>query len=101
MPSITFLPRAGETDVSPAEPLTLQSLPSVDRLLNLPGMVESTAQHGRTVTKRAIQHVIAEARAQLLAQPALCLIATQLLAAVEVEVRVALQPQLRPVRVPS
>ena len=97
MPSITFLPGAGETDVSPAEPLTLQSLPSVDRLLNLPGMVESTAQHGRTVTKRAIQHVIAEARAQLLAQPALCLTVTQLLAAVEVEVRVALQPQLRPV----
>ena len=45
------------------------SLPSVDRLLGLPGAVSLAARHGRTLTLEALRAVLAEARAELGAHP--------------------------------
>jgi len=50
----SFLPRAGET--GPDDLLTLQTLPSVDSLLNAAELQPRIDTLGRALVKRAIQH---------------------------------------------
>lgn len=57
-----FLPRAGETGT---DRLALNTLPSVDALLNHPDLQAALADHGRGLVKRAIQRTLAAVRKSL------------------------------------
>ncbi len=59
----SFLPRAGET--GPDDLLTLQTLPSVDSLLNAAELQSRIDTHGRALVKRAIQHSLSALRQSL------------------------------------
>lgn len=63
----SFLPRAGETGAE--QPLTLQTLPSVDLLLNTADLQALITAHGRALVKRAIQHSLSDIRKSLSAKP--------------------------------
>lgn len=57
-----FLPRAGETGT---DRLALNTLPSVDALLNHPDLQAALTEHGRGLVKRAIQRTLAAVRKSL------------------------------------
>jgi len=63
----SFLPRAGET--GPDDLLTLQTLPSVDSLLNAAELQSRIDTHGRALIKRAIRHSLSALRTSLTAAP--------------------------------
>ena len=93
----TFLPRAGETDVTLQVSLTLSTLPSVDRLLNLPSAQQAAHEHGRTLVKRAIVQVVGVTRKRLAACPTDLLTLDQLQSAIAQQITHDLTPQLRSV----
>ena len=96
MHTTSFLPRAGETEPPPTAVLTLQTLPSVDRLLNLPALRETADKHGRALVKRVIQQVLTAVRSQL-ASAAGAITEAQLTQTIQRQINVDLQPRLRPV----
>ena len=63
----SFLPRAGET--GPDDLLTLQTLPSVDALLNDAELQSRIRTHGRALIKRAIQRSLSTLRQSLTVAP--------------------------------
>ena len=63
----SFLPRAGETGAD--QPLTLQTLPSVDLLLNTADLQDLIHAHGRALVKRAIQLSLSGLRKSLSTKP--------------------------------
>ena len=93
----TFLPRAGETDVTLHNSLTLSALPSVDRLLNVPFALKASAEHGRTLVKRAIVQTLSTTRKRLAANAAEVVTLDQLQTAIARQITTDLIPQLRAV----
>ncbi len=93
----TFLPRAGETGVALQVSLTLPTLPSVDRLLQLPFAQRATQQHGRTLVKRVAVQILATTRKRLAAQTTEVLTLDQLQTAITQQITRELIPNLRPV----
>ncbi len=93
----TFLPRAGETDVALHVSLTLPTLPSVDRLLQLPFAQQAAQEHGRTLVKRAIVETLATTRKRLAACATDVVTLDQLQAAITQQIARELVPHLRPV----
>ncbi len=95
----TFLPRAGETDVALQGSLTLSTLPSVDRLLNLPFARQAADEHGRTLVKRAIVQTLAATRKRLASATQADQVVTldQVQTAITQHLASDLTPHLRPV----
>ena len=93
----TFLPRAGETDVALQTSLTLSTLPSVDRLLNLPFAQQAADEHGRTLIKRAIVQTLAATRKELTRDADQIVTIDQLQIAIMQQLARDLMPNLRPV----
>ena len=89
----TFLPRAGETGDQVL--LTLQTLPSVDALLNAADLQVPIATHGRALVKRAIRLVLAEVRRSLTATTGGQLTQAQLLRMIAARVDRDTRPALR------
>jgi L-seryl-tRNA(Ser) seleniumtransferase len=69
MTDLSFQPNTGKTALEAVleTVLTLQTLPSVDRLLSTPMAQQSIKQHGRTLVKRATQSALSLARQRLAA----------------------------------
>ena len=90
-----FLPRAGETESEVN--LTLATLPSVDRLLNLSIFQQAAQLHGRTLIKRVVQQTLVACRKQLAASSGLVLTQAQLESQISERIRADVLPNLRPV----
>ncbi len=87
-----FLPRAGETVT---DQLALRSLPSVDALLNHPGLQAAIAAHGRSLVKRAIQRSMADVRKALVAVAGASISPDQLMQRLEAQIHADTLPNLR------
>lgn len=88
-------PRADHTE--PDARLTLQTLPSVDRLLNTPALQQAAQLHGRTLVKRAVQSTLTAARKQLTAPVAGPLTLDRLQRAIDQQLAHDVMPNLRAV----
>ncbi len=80
----SFLPRAGET--GPDNLLTLQTLPSVDSLLNADDLQPRIDTHGRALIKRAIQHSLSQLRKSLTSAPKGAVSRAQLMRLIESQI---------------
>lgn len=89
----SFLPRAGET--GPDDLLTLQTLPSVDSLLNAAELQPRIDTLGRALAKRAIQHSLTTLRKSLTAAPEGKVSRGQLMRLIESQVQAEATPRLR------
>ena len=77
--------------------LTLQTLPSVDRLLGIDALQLAANEHGRALVKRAIGHVLSAVRMQLIATPGATFFVSQLPASIMAQIAKELTPRLRAV----
>ncbi len=89
----SFLPRAGETGRD--DLLTLQTLPSVDSLLNADELQSRIDIHGRALVKRAIQFSLSGLRKSLTASTDGKLSRTQLMRLIESQIATEATPRLR------
>ena len=95
------LPAAAGNEVC----LSLQTLPSVDRLLGIDALQLAANEHGRALVKRAIGHVLSAARVRLVAlprstpgsTPASPLFLSQLQEAILAQIGQELMPRMRTV----
>ncbi len=88
----TFLPRAGETGT---DRLALNSLPSVDALLNRPELQPAMTAHGRGLVKRAIQRCLAEVRKSLTTADGASIASDQLMRLLSARIDAETLPALR------
>ena len=77
--------------------LSLQTLPSVDRLLGIDTLKLAVGEHGRALVKRAIGHVLSAARLQLASVPGTQVFLSQLQASIIAQIGQELTPRLRTV----
>ncbi len=89
----SFLPRAGET--GPDDLLTLQTLPSVDSLLNAADLQSPIHAHGRALIKRAIQHSLSSLRESLTSATAGTVSRAQLMRLIDSHIVTESTPRLR------
>lgn len=89
----SFLPRAGETGAD--DLLTLQTLPSVDSLLNAAELQSRIDTHGRALVKRAIQLSLSGLRKSLMASTDGRLSRMQLSRLIESRIATEATPRLR------
>lgn len=77
--------------------LTLQTLPSVDRLLNITSLQKAVQQHGRTLVKRAVQSTLSAMRKRLAGSTDELLTFDQLQCAIDRQLTLDITPNLRAV----
>lgn len=89
----TFLPRAGE--IGAVSLLSLQTLPSVDTLLNAADLQTAITTHSRALVKRAIRHSLASLRHTLTSVPESTMAFAQLMRLIHTQIRHEAIPHLR------